>query len=113
MGLERNALKQVRKADENSADRDQRLDRNSKLRLQRMQSEIVGENRGNFEMLSQQINCLTQIALQTLGNMVKPTTAGGEGMDEEAERQRQKILEWTRNAQAEADKFVDQERISS
>jgi len=110
--LEKAALKQVRKADENSADRDQRLDRNSKLRMQKLQSEIVGENRGNFEMLSQQINCLTQIALQTLTNMAKPTTPGGEGMEEAAEREQQKILEWARKAQMEADKFVDQDQVN-
>jgi len=111
--LEKAALKQVRKADENSADRDQRLDRNSKLRMQKMQSEIVGENRGNFDMLSNQINCLTQIALQTLSTMAKPTTPGGEGMEEAAEREQQKILEFARRAQREADKFVDQDRIKS
>jgi len=111
--LEKAALKQVRKADENSADRDQRLDRNSKLRMQKMQSAIVGESRGNFDMLSNQINCLTQIALQTLSTMAKPTTPGGEGMEEAAEREQQKILEFARRAQREADKFVDQDRISS
>jgi hypothetical protein len=111
--LENSALKQVRKADENSADRDQRLDRNTKIRMLNMQKEIVGENRGNFEMLSQQVHCLTQVALQTLTTLAKPTTtAGGEGMEEAAEREQQKLLEWTRTAQVEADKFVDQKQIS-
>merc|ERR1719397_524673 len=110
--LEKAALKQVRKADENSADRDQKLDRNSKFRLQKMQSEIVGENRGNFEMLSQQIHCVTQIALQTLTTMAKPTTPGGEGMEEEVERQHRKLLEFARKGQLEADKFVDQNHVS-
>lgn len=111
--LEKAALKQVRKADLNSADRDRRIDRNSKLRMNKMQSEIVGEGRGNFEMLNQQIHCLTQIALQTLTTMAKPTTAGGEGMEEAAENERQKILEWTRNAQREADKLVDHTNVSA
>jgi len=110
--LEKAALKQVRKADENSADRDQRLDRNSKLRMQKMQSEIIGENRGNFDMLSNQINCLTQIALQTLSTMAKPTTPGGEGMEEAAEREQQKILEFARKAQREADKFLDMNQVN-
>jgi len=110
--LEKAALKQVRKADENSADRDQRLDRNSKLRMQKMQSEIIGENRGNFDMLSNQINCLTQIALQTLSTMAKPTTPGGEGMEEAAEREQQKILEFARRAQKEADKFLDMNQVN-
>jgi len=111
--LEKAALKQVRRADLNSSDRDRRLDRNSKLRMNKMQSEIVGESRGNFAMLNQQINCLTQIALQTLTQMAKPNTAGGEGMDEAIERDREKILEWTRSAQREADKFMDHNTINN
>jgi len=111
--VEKATLKQVRKADENSADRDKRLDLNSKLRMKKMQSEIVGEGRANFDVLSQQIHCLTQIALQTLTTMAKPTTPGGEGMEEEVEKQRQKILDWTRNAQSEADKLADPNNVST
>jgi len=110
--LESKALKQIRNADLNSADRDQKLNRNSKIRLQKMTSEIVGENRGNFEMLSQQIHCLTQIALTTLTTMAKPTTPGGEGMEEDVERQRQKILGFAREAQLESDRCVDLERVN-
>jgi len=107
--LEKAALKQVRNADLNSTDRDRRLDRNSKLRMNKMQAEIVGEGRGNFAMLNQQINCLTQIALQTLTQMGKSKTAGGEG----EEQDREKILDWARKAQREADKFMDHNTVNT
>merc|ERR1719320_1032160 len=111
--LARSALKQVQKADENSAQRDRRLDSNNKLRMKKMQSEIIGEGRANFDVLSQQLHCLTQIALQTLTTMANPTTPGGEGMGEEVEKQRRKILDWSRQAQSEADKLADPTNVSS
>jgi len=115
--LERSALKQVRKADDNSAHRDRQLDANNKQRLKKVSAEIRGESRANFDVLSQQIHTLTQIALQTLTTMAKPTvtgaTPGGEGIDQETiERERQKILNWSRKAQSESDKFMDVNQVS-
>jgi len=110
--LEKSALKQVRKADENSASRDRKLDQNNKLRLQNMEQSIKGENRANFDILSQQIHCVTQIALQTLSNCSQnSTTAGGPG-GEDIEREHEKMLEFARKAQGVADKLVDPSQIS-
>jgi len=110
--VEKSALKQIRKADENSAARDQRLDQNSKLRIKKMESEILGESRANFDILSQQIHCVTQIALQTLSSCSKnSTTAGGEG-EGDLEAERDKLIEWTRKAQSQADKIVDPNNVS-
>jgi len=110
--VEKNALKQVRKADENSASRDKQLDQNNKLRLQKVENSIKGENRANFDILSQQLHCVTQIALQTLSTCSRDsTTAGGPG-GEDMEREQQKILEFARKAQGVADKLVDPSNIS-
>jgi len=110
--VENSALKQVRKADENSATRDKQLDQNNKLRLNKMETEIKGEGRANFDVLSQQIHCVTQIALQTLTNCSRDsTTAGGPG-GEDIEKEREKLLEWTRKAQGEADKLVNPSNVS-
>jgi len=110
--LEKSALKQVRKADENSATRDQRLDQNNKVRLNKMSSDIRGEARANFDILSQQIHCVTQIALQTLSSCSKNSNTPGGEEDEECERQREKLMEWTRKAQGQADKIVDPNNVS-
>jgi len=110
--IEKSALKQVRKADENSAARDQQLDRKNKVRLNQVSTDIRGESRANFDVLSQQIHCVTQIALQTLTNCVQNfSTAGGPG-DDDLEKKREKILEWSRKAQGEADKLVDPTNVS-
>jgi len=110
--IEKSALKQVRKADENSASRDKQLDQNNKLRLQNMENTIKGENRANFDILSQQIHTVTQIALQTLTSVSREsTTAGGPG-GEGMERDQEKILEFARKAQGMADKLVDPSNIS-
>jgi len=111
--LENSALRQVRKADENSATRDKQLDQNNKLRLNKMTADIKGESRANFDILSQQIHCATQIALQTLTKVSKNSETaggpGGEGMEEDLKKQ----LEWARKAQEEADKLVDPTNVSN
>jgi len=112
--VERSALKQVRKADENSAARDRMLDSNANRRINKLSSDIRGEQRASFDILSQQVHCLTQIALQTLTTMAKKSsgTTPGEGIDDEAlNKERQKILDWARNAQRESDKLMDVEKV--
>jgi hypothetical protein len=111
--LERSTLKQVRKADENSCERDKALDKNHNLRLKKLSAEVIGESRANFDVLSGQVHCLTQIALQTLTNLAKPTgeTPGGDNASMELEKERHKILKWCRRAQEEADKLVDPENV--
>jgi len=118
--FEKHSLKQARKADENSAERDKSLDKNNKLRLQNLSAEVLGECRANFDILSQQIHCLTQIALQTLTTLSKPlgeTPGGGAGENQdlldEIEKERRKVIEWSRNAQEEADKLVNIETVIS
>jgi len=114
--MEKTSLRQIRKADENSTERNKILDKNNKWRLQKLSSEVIGECRANFDILSQQIHCLTQIALQTLTTLAKPiaeTPGGGDDLLEEIEKERQKVLEWSRKAQREADKLVNPESIIS
>jgi len=109
----RKTLEQVRKADENSRIRAQQMDENNRQRLMELQAEMQSEHRGNFEVLSEQINCLTQIALQTL-TTVSPNEqlaiTGGNVDDQQLaaiQNQRGEINEFARRAQEVADEIAD------
>lgn len=107
-------LEQVRRADENARVRSQQMDENNRQRLLQLRAEMQGESRGNFEVLSEQLNCLTQIALQTL-TTVTPNeqlaiTSGGNYDDQslaEIRNQRTNITEYAQRAQKVADEIAD------
>jgi len=109
----KDTLEQVRKADENARIRAQQMDENNRRRLLELQAEMQGEQRGNFEVLSEQINALTQIALQTL-TTVTPSeqlaiTAGGPYDNQqvaEIRNQRNNINEFAARAQQVADEIA-------
>lgn len=107
----RKTLDQVRKADENQAVRSQQIDENNKARLQQLRTEIQGEQRGNFEVLSEQIACLTQIALQTMTHQTpggpQAITAGGNA-DEQTVAEYNQRTEELHHWAAEAQKVVDE-----
>jgi len=106
----RKTLDQVRKADENQAVRAHQIDENNKIRLQQLRSEIQGEQRGNFEVLSEQIACLTQIALQTMTH----TTPGGPAAITNGQADEHTVAEYNKRKDelhqwaAEAQKVVDE-----
>lgn len=110
----KDTLEQVRKADENARIRAQQMDENNRQRLLELQAEMQGEQRGNFEVLSEQINALTQIALQTL-TTVTPSeqlaiTAGGDYDNQqvaEIRNQRNNINQFAARAQQVADEIAD------
>lgn len=109
------ALEQIQKADENARARNQQMDENNRQRLIQLQSELQSEQRGNHEILSEQIHCLTQIALQTLttvtpGETQLAITAGGPGQEQalaEARSQRNDVLKFAKDAQQAADEIAD------
>lgn len=110
----RQTLDQVRKADENSRVRQQQMDENNRQRLLTLRSELQGEQRGNFEVLSEQINCLTQIALQTLTTITpneQLALTNNPNMDDnqiaEYREQRNNINDYARKAQQVADEIAD------
>eukprot|EP00494_Astrolonche_serrata_P031111 UN31380 len=108
-------LDQVRKADENAQARNEKMDENNRQRLIQLRAELQGENRGNFEVLSEQINCLTQIALQTLtsvtpGEAQLAITPGGPTDQQaltEMKDQRKQIMDYAKKAQGVADEIAD------
>jgi len=107
-------LEQVRMADENARIRAQQMDENNRRRLLELQAEMQGEQRGNFEVLSEQINALTQIALQTLTTITPneqlAITAGGPYDNQqvaEIRNQRNDINEFAARAQQVADEIAD------
>jgi len=104
-------LEQVRKADENAQIRAQQMDENNRQRLLQLQTDMQGEQRGNFEVLSEQINCLTQIALQTL-TTVSPSeqlalTSGTGDQQLSIQNQRKDVNEFATRAQQVADEIAD------
>jgi len=109
------ALEQIQKADENARSRNQQMDENNRQRLLQLQSQLQSEQRGNHEILSEQIHCLTQIALQTLttitpGETQLSITAGGPGQEQalaEARSQRTDVLKFAKDAQQAADEIAD------
>jgi len=110
----RKTLDQVRKADENQAVRAQQIDENSKVRLQQLRSEIQGEQRGNFEVLSEQIACLTQIALQTMTHATPggpaAITNGGQADEQtvaEYNKRKDELNQWAAEAQKVVDEISD------
>jgi len=107
-------LEQVRKADENARIRAQQMDENNRRRLLELQCEMQGEQRGNFDVLSEQINALTQIALQTLTTITPSeqlaVTAGGPYDNQqvaEIRNQRNNINGFAARAQQVADEIAD------
>jgi len=104
-------LDQVRKADENARIRAQQMDENNRQRLLQLQTEMQGEQRGNFEVLSEQINCLTQIALQTLTTITpneQLALTSGTGEQQLAiKNQRKDVNEFALRAQEVADEIAD------
>lgn len=104
-------LEQVRKADENSRIRAQQIDDNNRQRLLQLQTEMQGEQRGNFEVLSEQINCLTQIALQTLTTITPneqlALTSGSGEQQLAIQNQRTEVNEFAARAQEVADEIAN------
>jgi len=109
------ALEQIQKADENARARNQQMDENNRQRLLTLQADLQSEQRGNHEILSEQIHCLTQIALQTLttitpGESQIAITSGGPGNEQavaEVRDQRNGVLEFANRAQQAADEIAD------
>ena len=56
----------VSKSDKNNSKRFSELDKRNTERAHTLESEIRGETRAGFGMISDQIYCLTQICIQTL-----------------------------------------------
>merc|ERR1719192_625346 len=90
------------------------MDENNRQRLLTLRSELQGEQRGNFEVLSEQINALTQIALQTLTTITPneqlAITAGGDYDNQqvaEIRNQRNNINQFAARAQQVADEIAD------
>jgi len=111
------ALEQVRKADENARARAQQMDENNTQRLLDLRAEMQGEQRGNFNVLTEQLNCLIQIGLQTLttvtpGEQQLAITPGGVHDEQalaELNQQRKALLDYAQNAQNFADQINDKD----
>merc|ERR1712224_749102 len=98
-------LEQVSKSDENSRIRAQQIDENNRQRLNQLRNEIQSEQRGNFEILSEQINCLIQLTIQTLTNITPIIQETNEKNIIEYNKQRNEINNFAKNAQVVLDQI--------
>jgi len=94
------------------------LNRNSKARFNNLDVGIRSEQRAGFRILSNQIQSLSEVAIQTLSEVAKSdarkNTPGKEGEpNEEVTRKTEALLNFARKAQADSDRLSKEETYES
>jgi len=107
----------VQKTDENNTKRFEVLDTKNEQRAQDLELEIRGEQRAGFNVISEQLYCLTQVAIQTLSAVASSTgsAAGAQGQGQgghaEQELSNEKLLGYCDKAQEMADTILSEQHM--
>jgi len=84
------------------------LNKNAKIRIRNLDVGIRSEQRAGFRILSNQIQSLSEVAIQTLSEVAKSgDTPGGEGENaEDLLRKREALLKFAKKAQEDSDRLT-------
>jgi len=99
----------VVQTDENNAKRFEVLDERNEQRSQNLELEIRSETRAGFNVLSEQIYCLTQVAIQTLSAVASPGIGNPGGSEQEVSNE--KLLGYCDKAQEMADTILTDQHM--
>jgi len=97
----------VQKTDDNNTKRFEVLDKKNEQRAQDLELEIRGEQRAGFNVISEQLYCLTQVAIQTLSAVA---SSSGD-RDAEQELSNEKLLGYCDKAQEMADTILSEQHM--
>jgi len=95
----------VVQSDENNAKRFEVLDNKNEQRAQNLELEIRSETRAGFTVLSEQIECLTQVAIQTLSAIA----GNGNQSNNEQDMSNEMLLGYCDKAQETAETILSDE----
>jgi len=95
----------VKDCDENNQKRIEELDERNEERTADLSIEVRGEQRAHFEVLSKQLNCVTQVCLQTMTAIANGVgnPEDGNGMSEATDE----LLAYAEKAQEMSDNLFD------
>jgi len=94
----------VKECDDNADRRNEELDERIEKRISELSAEMRGEQRAHFEILSKQLNCVTQVCLQTIGALANPSEDG-----EEHAKQNEQLVLYAEKTQEICDNLFDRE----
>merc|ERR1712129_41579 len=102
----------VQQTDDNNAKRFQMLDTKNEDRTKNLEVEIRSEQRAGFNVISEQLYCLTQVAIQTL-SAVATSTNSNESSNDNANNNNnnEKLLGYCDKAQEMADTILSDEHM--
>jgi len=97
----------VKECDDNNQKRIEELDERAAERTNDLSVEIRGEQRAHFEVLSKQLNCVTQVCLQTINAVAHGLTNPAE--DGEAAQPNEELIAYAEKAQEMSDNLFDRD----
>eukprot|EP01083_Nonionella_stella_P088696 247371_1 len=98
----------VQKTDDNNAKRFSVLDKKNEDRSQNLELQIRSEQRAGFNIISEQIYCLTQVAIQTLSAVASSSTTKE---NDNANPTNEKLLGYCDKAQEMADTILSDDHL--
>lgn len=98
----------VQQTDDNNSKRFHILDKKNEDRTQNLEIEIRGEQRAGFNVISEQLYCLTQVAIQTLSAVA---TSANSNANENENGSNEKLLGYCDKAQEMADTILSDEHM--
>merc|ERR1712228_242593 len=99
----------VQQTDDNNSKRFQMLDKKNEDRTQNLEIEIRSEQRAGFNVISEQLYCLTQVAIQTLSAVASSNNNSNSNENESVTNE--KMLGYCDKAQEMADTILSDEHM--
>jgi len=97
----------VKECDDNNQKRIEELDERAEERTNELSVEIRGEQRAHFEVLSKQLNCVTQVCLQTITAIANGINGSSE--DGELAQPNEQLIAYSEKAQEMSDNLFDRD----
>eukprot|EP01084_Bolivina_argentea_P113351 202032_1 len=101
----------VQKTDDNNAQRFEILDEKNESRAQTLETEIRSEQRAGFNIISEQLYCLTQVAIQTLSALASSNNDPSVNENDNTNDNNEKLLNYCDKAQEMADTILSDEHL--
>ena len=103
----------VQETDENNAKRFEILDKKNETRAQNLELEIRSEQRAGFNVISEQLYCLQQVAIQTLSAVASLSSSSttNNNNDNNNDENNEKLLGYCDKAQEMADTILSDQHI--